>query len=601
MSTTSIRAKHLYGHNRISSENNVPTDFKPATLSPRSSSALGVTGSYRQLLLSSRSVDYKRDSPPSEGLQGNSVYGNAAFSKSKTSLHDSKYTLEPLSEDEATPITVQSRADLEGAKLDTFLSPTFGSFDDKGLRRSASTAQMRDIKDHMQELKGRLSSLRDQARVDSLKRRSMQSLRTPSPFTQSTFGHAVEDSSDSKTQYTIGKSMNDISRWNDGVESLHESDVGAKEDGDDDDDDSVTSGSVYSEQGEVLRQSISMPNTQPLGTDGPDLVAANYTEEFAEGELGDQDDMKTEDGYDDDDAAIFQDGMSDSDESNYHDSVQNQVSHEDREDAFDYEHFFLHSAMGSMSQKKLRRKGSRESYSSEDSVETTRGPVANGGYRSRRGSNASLSTVDSFLTATEGRITRAEDNTLEYFPEKLPEHVVEQVITLPARARSHTPDTATHTTFSLSRTDSNSDRSQPRASVGPRSQSSTAVFTHRPSVSSLGSTGTNRSFPLVNRPKSRSTSNGILTPRDSPDQGLKKISETLMSEAASICESVNGNEQPISALQKEDQILVERLVASLGKCVLGLTETGRASTESRAFRRRIEAARRILEGLDQPN
>lgn len=597
---TSKHSQHQHSHNRISSENNIPTDFKPATLSPRSSSALGVTGSYRQLLLSSRSVDYKRDSPPTESPPGNPVYGNAAFSKSKASLHDSKYTLEPLSEDESAPVTVQPQADLQDAKLATFLSPTFGSFDEKGLRRSASTAQMRDIKDHMQELKGRLSSLREQARTDSMKRRSMQSLRTPSPFTQSPFTHAREGSSDGKTQYTIGKSMNDISRWNDGVESLHESDIGAKEDVEDSM--SMTSDSVYSEQEEsLLPLTVAMPNLQSLNNNNqPDLAAPGYHGEIPDGGLDDQDDMKTEDGYEDE-VTDFQDGMSDSDESNYHDSVQNQVSHEDREDAFDYEHFFLHSAMGSMSQQKLHRKSSRDSFSSEDSVETTRGPTTTGEYlRSRRGSNASISTVDSFLTATEGRITRADNNTMEYFPEEVPERVVEQVATLAARARSHTPDTATRTTFSFGRSDSNSDQSLPPAWVGPRSQSSAATFAHRPSVSSLGSTGTNRSFPLVNRPKSISTSNGLLTPRESPDQGLKKISETLMSETASICESVHGGEQPISALQKEDQILVERLVASLGKCVLGLSETGRASTESRVFRRRIEAARQILEGSGQP-
>lgn len=603
--TTAIHSKHLHGHNRISSENNIPTEFKPATLSPRSSSALGVTGSYRQLLLSSRSVDYKRESPPSSSPKGNSVYGNAAFSKSKTSLHDSKYTLEPLSEDESSPVLVQPRADLEGAKLDTFLSPTFGSFDDKGLRRSASTAQMRDIKDHMQELKGRLSSLRDQARADSLKRRSMQTLRTPSPFTQSPFTQAREGSSDSNTQYTVGKSMNDISRWNDGVESLHESDMSATEDKEDNDDDednaSIISGSVYSEQGEMLPQILSNPETQPSSNNAPELAALSYVDEIVDSGLNDMDDMKTEDGYDDDEATSFQDGMSDSGESNYHDSVQNQVSHEDREDAFDYEHFFLHSAMGSMSQKKLQRKSSRESYSSEDSVETTRGPTTNGEYRrSRRGSNASISTVDSFLTATEGRTTRADNDRMEYIAEKMPEQLMEQIVTLPARARSHTPDTATCATFSLGRSDSNSDQSQPRASIASRPQSSAATFAHRPSVSSLGSTGTNRSFPLVNRPKSNTNSNGILTPRDSPDQGLKNISQTLMNETTSICESVNGSVQPISTLQKEDQILVERVVASLGKCVLGLSENGRASMESRAFRRRIEAARQILEGLDQP-
>jgi hypothetical protein len=51
-------------------------------------------------------------------------------------------------------------------------------------------------------------------------------------------------------------------------------------------------------------------------------------------------------------------------------------------------------------------------------------------------------------------------------------------------------------------------------------------------------------------------------------------------------------------LQRDDQILVERLVASLGRCVLGLTEAGRASAEGRAYRRKIETARRILEGYE---
>ncbi len=54
----------------------------------------------------------------------------------------------------------------------------------------------------------------------------------------------------------------------------------------------------------------------------------------------------------------------------------------------------------------------------------------------------------------------------------------------------------------------------------------------------------------------------------------------------------------MQTLLKEDQYQVERLVAGLGRCVLGLTESGRASLESRVYRRRIEAARRILEGAD---
>jgi hypothetical protein len=60
---------------------------------------------------------------------------------------------------------------------------------------------------------------------------------------------------------------------------------------------------------------------------------------------------------------------------------------------------------------------------------------------------------------------------------------------------------------------------------------------------------------------------------------------------------VNGGPHPLEALLREDKYLVERIVANLGRCVLGLTENGRASAESRMYRRRLDAARRALEGL----
>jgi hypothetical protein len=62
---------------------------------------------------------------------------------------------------------------------------------------------------------------------------------------------------------------------------------------------------------------------------------------------------------------------------------------------------------------------------------------------------------------------------------------------------------------------------------------------------------------------------------------------------------LSGDASPMQGLDKESQILVERLVASLGKCVLGLTESSSAGSEARMYRRRMDAARRILEGLDE--
>jgi hypothetical protein len=583
--------RNSLGHSRISSESNIAAaaaSFRPATLSPRSSSALGVTGSYNRLLQSSRSADCIRDGPRSiSPPKVVTPYGSGAFTKSKASLHDSKYNLEPLSEDGFVPIVeVTESKDLShGLSSPASVAPS--SMD--GLRRSGSTTQVRDLKDQMNELKGRLSSLRDQARADSLKRRSVQSLRSPSPLSQ----HAHGFLPDSVSEEIRGRSMNDISRWNDGVESLHAGEEGMKHAlADHGDNISVIASSVYSDNDDATSQEEepqAAAYTPRINLAEDDQLEDEFEEEYDEDEL---DDMRTEDGYQDDEPTDMEDDMSVGGESLYHDSVQHQLSHEDREDAFDYEHFFLHSAMGSMSQRKPGDRRSWESFTSEDSVETTRGPTTNTEVRRRRGSIASISTTDSFATATEGRTTRIDNN--DALDEDYPE--------MPDVPGTPSPRTDKRMTFGFydanKSSDSNSDHSQPQVpnfSSARRPQSSSATFAHRPSVSSMGSSGTNRSFPLVNRPKP----NGILTPEGSPDQGLKHISESLMSETASICESINSGAKPIEMLQREDQILVERLVASLGKCVLGLTENVRASTESRQLRRRIEMARRILDGVEQ--
>ncbi|KAI0852908.1 hypothetical protein F5Y00DRAFT_251051 [Daldinia vernicosa] len=580
--------KSGHGHTRVSSENNIPTlpldVIKPGVFVPRSSSALGAAGGYRPPLHSPRSADYINEG-------------------AKSSFYAKESILEPLSEDDASQEVDSSRPSLEGSRLDTFLSPTFGSYTDKGLRRSASTAQMRDLKDQMKDLKGRLSTLRDQARADSLKRRSIQNMRTPSPFTHARVDQwyadtaQYEDDGSIHSGHQSQKSNDDVSTIN-----INEGRLAAKR--------------IVLETDEAqARKDISTEEIVPVQSKG--VKSNSHSPENSDpliiSQVDDDLDMKTEDGYDDSDGAekeeeqqeqveleeeneqdLIDDTASESGASSYYDSVQNQVSHEDREDAFDYEHFFLHSAMGTMSQSRLRSKGSRESFSSEDSVETTRGPVASSnmtsssriGRHSRRGSTGSISSFDSFATATEGRSTRTE-----HFVEVYGEYGV----IVPKRARTHTPDTAKRAGFSTETSDSSSDKSRFRHSGIRRPQSSAAEFMHRPSASSLDSNKTHRSFPLVDKPK---VNGGMLTPRESPDRELKQISEVIMDESASGSQSGDSRATPIEMLQKDDRILVERLVASLGRCVLGLAESGRGTAEYRAYRRKIEVARRVLESLD---
>jgi hypothetical protein len=75
--------------------------------------------------------------------------------------------------------------------------------------------------------------------------------------------------------------------------------------------------------------------------------------------------------------------------------------HEDRADAFDYENFFLHSAMGTYSRDR------RDSFSSDSSVETTRpaSPLRGGDLSdlaARNRSRESVSTAATFETAADG-------------------------------------------------------------------------------------------------------------------------------------------------------------------------------------------------------
>ncbi|KAK8116306.1 hypothetical protein PG984_012808 [Apiospora sp. TS-2023a] len=596
--------KNPRGHSRISSMNNVPTEGRTVPMfSPRASSAMGTAGGYRRPLKGSRSAEYMPAEDPfleeeeEEHPQASPMYGNATFAKSKASLQEPKVILEPLHEDEMPQEFENVRASIESSKLESFLSPTFGSFNEKGLRRSASTAQMRELKDHMTDLKGRLSALREQAREDNMKRRSLQSLRTPSPFTHARVeqwyaaANRVDEEADALSE--------NAGSLNGKMTPAEADDIKPRVISQLTDEDSVYTdlGEPYSPKTKLAPAEVHVQSPSKTGLELDD----------------DDDDLKTEDGYEDEVGDGFVDvvdldSQSESGESAYHDSVQNQMSHEDREDAFDYEHFFLHSAMGSMTQRRMLQQGNRDSFSSdfsETSVETARGPLVATKRGRRRGSDASTSTTDSFATATEGRLTRAEISRAELSAaEESPEEA------MPERSRSHSPETAKRLTFGFdnmaggnSMADStNMESLQHRPSVLQRPSTSAAVYKHRPGATSISSNATTRSFPLVNH----SRPNGVLTPgaspRESPDQDLKQISESLMSETASICESVQGGDQEaIQMLPKEDQILVQRLVASLGKCVLGITENGRASSESRLYRRRIDLARKILEGTEPRN
>ncbi|KFA66526.1 hypothetical protein S40285_00677 [Stachybotrys chlorohalonatus IBT 40285] len=538
---------------------------KPTQLT-RSASALGAAGGYRQPR-SSRSLDR-----PIEGFSRIDLRLNQ--------LADEK--------DGGGWNFVNQR---DEGRLSNLASPTFSAYSDASMGRLSSVSQVRDLKDQMNGLRGKISSLKEQARADSLKRRSLQSLRTPSPFTHSRWDSGYNDpqgvrSPEPEDQLAVTPPSPDKAPVVDlqvPTQALEEARL------------VPTSEQVGDASGveDVLGDSAGQ-QAQKVDSRPEDRVGAESDDEF--------EDVRTEDGFgaerDVGDAKATEemeenyDSGSDSGDSLYHDTFQAPVSHEDREDAFDYEHFFLHSAMGTISHGRFGRSGS---VSSEESIETTRGPSKG---HSRPQSLQTMSSVDSFATAEEGRTSRTMAYEEEEDEGEDGESDEEAMQGDENRHKvSATPEVGTD--------GSGSDRVREhrpprRNSVIHRPLANKPGAAHRPSISSIGSTGTNRSFPLVSK---ATISGGVLTPGGSPDDELKHVSDNLLRRVADVSggdDSVSdGSLFTLQMLGKDDQIGVERLVASLGKVVLSLGEASRASSEARLYRRRIEAARRILEGQDE--
>lgn len=633
------------GHHRMGSDNALRIGLPIKVYPQRSSSVLGVATA-------------PRARPHSLNVSKSADQLNGQYNRQRASYIVREALLEPLGEDDVSqPVT-----HTEVPRYSAITSPTLELPPNRSLSRSASTSQMRDIRDQVEDLKGKISSLREQARADSMRRRSLQSLRTPSPFThsqirqwhKSTAGDSKrisdsgpedftvtgETTSGDSTPYGESGAPNQVELEEDlpgspvmlpeGHAELHEDDnrgLGPYEDN-------------------PHLDSYEADFDTGIEDDNEDLLTENgdVEEEEERGEVDSVYEEAIDDGYD---------VVSESGDSIYHESLQNNLSHEDREDAFDYEHFFLHSAMGTISQRMARR-GSDASFTSEESVETTRGPmteepVSDGNKPpalTRRGSETSISTIETFATAEEGVSSRKasldldrtevedkrenQDDNYESADQVEQEAFPALYITSNGASVAvegpPTPLTAKRATFSgtgaspfaASQTEQRNPRSENLYSAARRPFSSTATTrSHAASVSSTASsTGTTRSFPLVNK-HSKSGSSGAPTPDggsssseaktnsslgiwngDTTDQGHKTSLSMQSSHSSTSLIEESGTTAVMETLPRDDQFLVERLVASLGRCVLGLTESERASTEAQMYRRRIDAARRILEGME---
>ncbi|UKZ51797.1 hypothetical protein TrVGV298_005561 [Trichoderma virens] len=321
----------------------------------RSASALGSAGGYRRPLPTSRSMD---------GLGSTSAQGTLPHFH----FYHLDSNLEPLGEDGNA---AGMNGNHNGSRTTTLASPTMGAFSDLGLTRSASASQMRDLQDQLKGLKGKISTLKEQAKADSMRRRSLQSLRMPSPFTNATWEPGFADprgdhssSSDEKlteVEYANGNPANgendfELNQPEYAAEPIEE-EVEEEEEQEEEEEEEQESGEGEGEEGGagVSYEYPQTPEPQDNYEEGyeesetpkgralaspldmsqqevangsrssspAESVATEYTE--AESSPG-----AAQDGY-----------SSESEESLYHESFQQQISHEDREDAFDYEHFFF--------------------------------------------------------------------------------------------------------------------------------------------------------------------------------------------------------------------------------------------------------------------
>ncbi|KAJ5152037.1 hypothetical protein N7492_010332 [Penicillium capsulatum] len=427
------------------------------------------------------------------------------------------------------------------------LSPVYSSYGPPS--RAQSQLQVRDLQYQMKGLHIKISSLKVRSQEDNLRRRSLQSLRTPSPLTAADpwFSNALEmkDGRSSRGSTAIRDASSEYAREPRSSNELapvkdHESEQ-------------VDNNAVQQASESLSKQTGTAWNTPPVGYEnGRESVAESMYEDAEEGDFEDGDiDREALD-------EILREPLDDDLESNYHNA--DETPHEEREDAFDYEHFILHSALGNYS-RQLRR----ASNSSRESAETTR--PGRPARHSRNDSSMSTSTVATFATATEGEeMPEAEDDIDDvlYWDRRFNHELRHR------HAHNNQPSATIET-----------DRAEtPR---GNRDESGTATPVEgQPTSPGIDHTG-----------RSSSATAGSATPTS--------LVSSLVSTVRAASSPHPGSATPTSGgINDDDTQILEQLFASLGNVCMGLqaitTSPDPDLKAARVLRRRLDAARRVLDG-----
>ena len=234
----------------------------------------------------------------------------------------------------------------------------------KALARSRSAVPIREVRDQMEDLKGRISSLQRRAKEDHLKRRSQQSLRAPSPSGSAEQWYRSTDTYNEdgwSTSAGVGRSERSnslaesvVSGADVGLATAPSSDAGHVADPQEE-----SPGSRFPSVGEGI--SASDATVEGFDTTGDGASSAERQQDTA---ALDADDAATQG------SPEWHAANDELEEPDY--PTVTGERHEDRADAFDYEHFFLHSGMGNYSAGEFMRRDSYASVNSVDSTETAR-------------------------------------------------------------------------------------------------------------------------------------------------------------------------------------------------------------------------------------
>lgn len=558
-------AENQQGHSRVFSETSVPSTLQtvPNGHSPEDQN---------KHLHSGDSGAKERNSEPNRNWFWNGLTRNTSLN------HAGRHNgLQPLNEDGPAPDSFEQTSQTNELRDDeTFdlepspkaaTTPEASNLPTAGLTRARSTTQMRDLRDQMQDLKGKISTLKQRAKEDNLRRRSLQNMRTPSPFTAAeqwyTEQPVVEAGQSSAQGFELekGPKIPDAGGSHtaaapeklENVLAATDSDL-PKQNGDLDTESSrskPTSQKQESTPRSSQFESITY-HKSPIQSPAERLVIV------------------------DDPSPVDSDGKEDSlyGDQDYHETTAEPVveRHEDRPDAFDYEHFILHSAMGSYSGVGVRRSSSmrkrRDSDSSASSVETTKprsstveanGHTTNGNESSSSGSHVrkvsveSVSTVNTFATATEGKVSSASDDDDDDDDDWTPRQTM---------AGSWQPESKKHKV--------NGFNGSPKGKSKKHIASAYKAFRNdaRPPGGKALPTQSAESLSYI--------TSSIARP-DSPEKG-----------------------GAVKYLQigERDRELIERLVESLARVCADLHKLGTEGTvyEARVCRRKLDTARRMLDG-----